>query len=61
MSHFPEHLLSCSMADVLPHLKSPSCWSLTSPCEDTLQSIVLVPLHCGSLGRILVKDAHSQT
>ena len=28
MSHFFEHLPSCSMASVLPHHKSPSCRSL---------------------------------
>ena len=60
MSHFFEHRPSCSMASVLPHHKSPSCWSLNLAYEDTLQRVVPVPLHCGFLGRIFIKNAHSQ-
>ena len=54
MSHFFEHLPSCSMASVLPHGKSPSCRSLNFAYEDTLQRVVPVPLHCGFLGRIFI-------
>lgn len=60
MSHFFKHLPSCSMANVLPHCKSPSCRSLNLSYEATLQRVVPVPLHCGSLGRIFIKNAHSQ-
>ena len=41
MSHFFERLPSCSVASILPHLKSPSCWSLTSPMNINCKELFL--------------------
>ena len=57
MFHFSEPL-PCSLA--LPYLCSPSrCWVLTLSYEEVMQKVVLVSLHCGSLGKILVKKCTS--